>query len=331
MSHSTVSLILNERGQELRIHPETEARVRQIARELNYVPNQLARGLRGLKTQAIGVLWSLCGPHPTQGIARAITLQAQKHQYTAHLADSLSDVDIISHMLADLARRRIDGVVVQLDTPFLQTSAVLQQLAAFSAAVVVASIRLKGGTFDQVVHNQEPAFEAMVDALIEAGRRRFVFLGDHPGKIAHLQRFLARHSEVAPLQAIPFKPLTTTRPETFKILLDELAPAMTGVDTVICNNDDMAAGLMQHLKERGICVPDEVAVIGFNDNPFAPFLSPPLASVIRHDLVVAERAVELLFERLGQPDREPRVIDIPMTFVARASSGLPLPTSSHSS
>lgn len=325
VSHSTVSLVLNERGEELRIHPDTQERVRRIARDLNYVPNHLARGLRGLKTRAIGVLWSLGGPHPSQGIARTITLLAQKHGYTAHLADSLSDPSIILKMLEDLARRRIDGVIIQLDRPYQENPSalkILDQLTAFSAVVLVSSVPFEDGPFDQVVHDQTGAFEAMARALMEAGRSRVAFLGENAYKAARLQRSLTEAGCREPLRTIPLAGGTTFLPEAYKALLDESAPSMKDLDAVVCNNDEMATGLLGHLAARGIPVPDKVAVIGFNDSPFAPFLSPPLASVRRHDQQVAERAMELLFERLDSPGGAWRTLEIPMTFVARASSGL---------
>lgn len=100
VSPSTVGLVLNGRGDKLRISQRTQARIRQAAEELDYAPNYLARGLSGQRTQSMGIVWSLCGPHDAVGAVQYLAHQSYQRGYTALIAESLSD----SAAMASLCR-----------------------------------------------------------------------------------------------------------------------------------------------------------------------------------------------------------------------------------
>src|SRR5690606_13875031 len=77
-------------------------------------PNYLARGLGGQRTKSIGIVWALCGPHDVGGVIQQLVQQAYCQGYTAHIAESLSDVSQMKSVLQDFSRRQLDGVILRL-------------------------------------------------------------------------------------------------------------------------------------------------------------------------------------------------------------------------
>jgi DNA-binding LacI/PurR family transcriptional regulator len=329
VSHSTVSLILNNRDTELRLNAQTAERVRRIARDMNYTPNLLARGLRGKRTQSVGVLWSLCGPHPSEASARRITLLTQQRGYSALLADSLSEPKVICSNLAEFARRRADGVIVQLGSPDLaQDPAIRRLLDAFKAVVVVGREPMDT-PFDQVHHSSDEALESIVDHLASTGRRRIATLGSMANPRAKVQAVVRRMETLGyrePLQMIEFDYVSgQTTAQEIHGTLAQAAGRGVAYDALLCGTDELAAAAMMWHQGRGQVVPRDVAIVGFNDHSLSQFLAPPLASVRRHDDRVSDVAVQLFFDRLCAPHNPPQRRTVAMQFMARPSAGAATP------
>jgi len=326
VSHATVSLVLNNRADEMRVNAQTAERVRQIAREMNYTPNHLARGLRGKHTQTVGVLWSLCGPHPSEATARRITLLAQQRGYSASLADSMSEPKIVREALADFARRRVDGVILQIGyTGMLQDNEVTSLLKQFKSVVTTGREKLDQ-EHDHVLQSSDKAIVQIADQFARTRRKQIALLGDgHSSqtKFGKLRDQLARHGyqqeQLVHIQ-INYRHGETSA-EDIRQILDQADRAGIAYDAIFCTCDELAAATMNWHQMRGTCVPDDVAVVGFNNNSLSGFLSPGLASVARQDEGVATTAVEMFFDRLANPDKAPQRKTIEMQFMCRGSAG----------
>src|SRR5699024_11236219 len=94
-------------------------------------------------------------------------------------------------------------------------------------------------------------------------------------------------------------------------------------DVMFCANDDLAIGVLAALRRRGLRVPGDVAVIGYDDTSDAPFASPPLTTISPDKASLARTALDLLTERIQGHDGPPRVIDTPYTLVVRESTTAP--------
>lgn len=321
LSQPTVSLILNRRGDEMGIKRETQERVFEIAKRLNYVRNPLANGLRGGRTKTIGMLWSLESPHGD--MAREMALRVQKYGYVANLADFLGGLDLITQALADCARRRVDGLVLQADRVLTAIPEVQRLLKEFPAAVVVSPDQLDI-PFDVIHHDRLSAFEEAADHLVGAGRKRIAFVAYLHANVQKWKSFSGR------LMAHGFAPDQMTAIDFQHNLRDDMATLSAleehckdGVpfDAFVCVNDVSAVAVMAWLRARGLRVPEDVAVIGTNDTPIAPYQVPPLASIAREDKPVADLIEQMLFARLADPNLEPRRERINMRFVPRESAG----------
>ncbi len=326
VSHATVSLVLNERGGDVRINAETAKRIRRIAEEANYVPNHLARGLRGKSTQTIGVLWSLCGPHHSEGVTRRLTLLAQQRGYSISIADSLSEAPVIQKALADFVRRGVDGVIIQFGGESLVNAEITRLLNRFKAVVVVARPALEV-PWDQVTQDASHAIADAVKQLVDAGHRRLAMIGDTRStrdRATNLHAAMRRCGlDPQTLQWIDirFRVGLTQPAEVYQALASQCG-ANVGFDGLLCSCDELAAGSIAWLREQGRRVPQDVGVVGFNDSHFVSYFTPPIASVARSDDVVADRAIQLLFERLADPSRPVRQLVVPMHYIPRESAGM---------
>ncbi len=98
---------------------------------------------------------------------------------------------------------------------------------------------------------------------------------------------------------------------------------LDAVDAFLCSNDHVAAMLMRHFAALGVRVPDDVAVVGFDDTPFAPLLAPPLTTVRQPAADLGAEAVRTMLERLTNPGIAPREVRLPCKLVIRQSCGTP--------
>lgn len=324
LSHSTVSLVLNQRGDELGIRRETQKRVFAIAKKLNYVPNPLAKGLRGGRTHTLGVLWSMAGPHDSELMTRRIALRAYKQGYITQLADHLGGQQLVQRALSDLARRSVDAVVMQ-DGPgdFLHRPEIIELLKSFPAALVV-STQAWDAPCDLIVHDRLSAYREVVDHFADSGRQR-------PGILLPLSTSrdkadaFVEHAHLRGLTSADVidVPLSDDRKLTacYRDALDRAFPNNFPFDCLLCSTDEGAVVAMSWFRQRGLKIPADVAVVGFNDSMMSEFLDMPLASIDRRDEQVADAIEHLIFTRLSVSDKPLERVHVPMRFIWRESAG----------
>ncbi len=324
VSHSTVSLILNGRGKELRISDETCQKVIDTARALNYQANYFARSLRGKSTHTLAILWFFSGPHSEDGVIRRVTEQALKQGYIAHFFDSMSDRSVVLRILQELSRRSVDGIIFRTtDRRFIESTEGQRLLGNFRAAVVVAQ-DFDACEGDVVVHSRTTAMQDAVAHLVASGRKRLLMIGGNYPKFDIARAAwvaLGRKESDVELRDVNWY-RSPDRVQSIRDALDSVPWEGPGAfDALLCSADEMAFISINHLRERGIAVPKQVGVIGFNDNAAAPFFTPPVASVARDDLLVVDRALEFLFARLEDNALPRQHAEVPMRLVLRESAG----------
>lgn len=330
VSAATVSLVLNNRADELRIAPETQLRVTETARKLNYVPNYLARGLSGASTNTIGLLWPLGGAPGNAQIAYHLVQNLAKRGYMSFLTDAIGDPEYTLKCLAEMAQRRVDAIVVYAGGPVLQNKTVRRELERFPHAVVIAARAMDLAT-DFIHHDRQTAMRQAADHFVDTGRKHMALITvgqANPSKIEAFTEQLAARG-VAPrrvtiLQA-DFHDDKHNVQDAVALLESKYPDRKLGFDALACTDDDLAAGIISWMVSRGVRVPEDVAVTGFNNVGMGCHLTPALATVDRHDEQVAILAEELVMDRIGEPKAAWRHEVVPMTFLWRASAGEPQP------
>lgn len=323
VTSATVSLALRNHP---RISESRRIEIHAVAERLGYSPNVIARSLRGGKTNSIGILWSLAGPHNSLGLIRSMTKKFMNGGYVSYVADSLSDSLIIKNCLKDYVIRNIDGLVLQVPENFSYDAEIIELLKGISCKIIINDCwhNQMGPLPDCDVINRDrlPAWKDIIEHFKKSGRRKIGLII----KERHLKDRARTFLEYMKLYGLPDEnsvvvdaclESTNISSETRAMLLSGNIP----YDAIITFTDENAAAVISTLIKNGTRVPEDIAVVGFNDSTMSRFFLPPIATVDRRDAELATLATEMLTERLENPALPYRSKYIAMEFVHRTSAG----------
>ncbi|TLM75591.1 LacI family DNA-binding transcriptional regulator [Pseudarthrobacter sp. NamB4] len=296
VSLKTVSNVLNDYEF---IRPATKQRVQDAIAELGYEANLTARSLRSGKTKMLGlVLSDLSAPYYAELASRLMKAASRRgYRVLVEQSDAVADVEL--NALQGPFRQLTDGL---LFTPLMIDA---DAIAARSGGkpLVLLGEHILDSRFDLVTMKNEEAAAALTGHLLSGGRRRVAVIGAHPGESAGSAGLRLNGYRKALDQAgVPFDPALIAPCEWRR---DNGAAAVAGLldqgvefDAVFGLNDVLALGALHGLLIRGVRVPQEVAVAGFDDIDEARFASPSLTTVSPGMEEIAERSIGLLIDRV---------------------------------
>ena len=174
VGRATVSLVLRGKKTALRISDGTQKRVFSAAKELNYRPNILARGLSGGRTHSVGIVWDMAIPQASLSMTRDLAVRVQNHQYASYIIDGQGNINKTLDVMRDFVNRGVDGVIVELGLPRLSSEKLADLslvLKDFSAAVLITKAPMDLQV-DQVVQDRFAAIRAVADHFVRIGRTR---------------------------------------------------------------------------------------------------------------------------------------------------------------
>ncbi len=310
VSHQTVSRVLNDFAG---IRPETRERVLAAIRELGYRRNMAARALATGRSEVIGVIMPEV-PHfgPTSTLY-AIEHAAKKAGFKPLITTASWDPESMGQALDFLLGRSVDALVVMAQHPDV--------LAAVEATTDVPVLSVLTGSprgTRAVAVDQIAGTRLALDHLYSLGHRRFQHITGIAGLTeAQLRRdtFLAFLDEHG-LEHLPILEGDWSADAGYRagLAVDE------GVTALFCANDPMAMGAIHALEERGLRVPADVSVVGFDDVPEAAYAHPGLTTVHQDFTEVGLRAVAMLMDAIS--GREPaEVSPVEPWLVERQSTG----------
>jgi DNA-binding LacI/PurR family transcriptional regulator len=322
VSQSTVSRILNDAVTTVPIAAVTRQRVLDVANRLGYRPNPLARGLRGAKTMLLGIIVREISDPFFATAVEAVSTRARERNYNVVLgsANGLADEAIELHGV--LETRHCDGIILfgdMRDQPRL-----LDDLAAATVPVVALWQGTALPGVDTVNVDNRAGVRLAVDHLVGLGHRRFGFIGG--GSHGDLrERRTALVERLRDLGLAPDDAHVVTAvndPAAGSDAFGELADSADPPTAVITATDQLGLGALHAAHSRGIAVPGDVSIVGFDDIPFATYAAPPLTTVHNPITEMVALAVDLTID--PQPDGPRDHVLVP-TFTVRASAG-PAPT-----
>jgi DNA-binding LacI/PurR family transcriptional regulator len=324
VSIKTVSNVVNAHPQ---VHEDTRSRVQAAIGQLGYRPHAVGRQLRRGRTGLIALaLPELDVPYYAE-LARRVVEAAAARGLTVLVEQTGRSLQA-ERTLADAREAGlVDGLII---SPVEMSAAELEE-RRLEAPMVLLGEGARPAGLDHVGMDDTAAAVQATEHLLAAGRRRIAFLGSRSeglvqtshrrraGWRAALDRAGVPDGEARAWLPVPDFGLGAGR--------DSVAAALAaGVrfDALLCASDVLALGALRALHEAGLAVPDDVAVVGWDDVAFAAYTTPPLSSV-RPDLwQIATSAVTMLVERIdGEPGAGRHVV-APHELVVRASSA-PLP------
>jgi DNA-binding LacI/PurR family transcriptional regulator len=320
LSQSTVSRVLNRTPTLVPIAEETRERVLSTAVALGYRPNPLARGLRGASTMLLGLIVREITDAFFAGAVEAVTTAAANRGYNVVLGHAHARADEAITLWGVLEARHCDAILLLGDTR--DQPRLLQDLAGAHVPVVALWQGAQTAGVPSVAVDNQAGIRAVLDHLIELGHRRIAFvggsrLGDIKEREEAFVQHLARLRE--PLRD-SYVQHGVNEPASAVAALDRLLALPEPPTAVVASTDVLATGLLHGAHERGLLVPAQLSITGFDDIPVAAFTVPALTTVRMPVREMVELAVEMA---LDKPDRARDITPqaLQPKLVVRASTG----------
>jgi DNA-binding LacI/PurR family transcriptional regulator len=320
VSPKTVSNVING---VVPVRPGTRERVEAALRELDYVPNLAARGLRNGRTGVIALALPDLSTAYSAELARWFVELAHDRGWAVQLeqtgADPKRERDLVSRARTHL----VDGLVLN---PITLRGSAVEQTVGLPPTVVIGEVEPRG--VDQVHVDSLRAARETTGYLLGLGHRRIAVVGasDDTFRSATSELRQAGYEEALAAAGVPPDPAlllaaTAWDPASAARVFTRFLDTAPMPDAVFCFTDSMALGVLSVLHGRGINVPGRVSVVGFDDIAEAAFAVPALTSVAFDKRAVAVAALDALERRIDDPDAERAVTVVPHRLVVRASTG----------
>ncbi len=317
VSQSTVSRILSGAPPEVPISDTTRARVLETAQRLRYRPNPLARGLRGAPTMLIGaIVRDVTDPFFATAID-ALSRRARHRGYSVVLGHAREEADEALALAAVLEARQCDAIVLLGD--IRDQPALLADLATVRGPVI--ELWQGSGTqgFPAIAVDNAAGMRAAMDHLQGLGHRRIAFVGDAE-KADVAERRDAFLADTGGDDAVTLAAANT--PEAGAEALDALWERPEPPTAIAAATDVLAFGILHRAAARGLRVPDDLSVTGFDDIALAASAVPALTTV-RMPVEAMVRAAVARAIPDGETDPGPRLQRFATELILRASTAPP--------
>ncbi len=298
VSMRTVSNVVNGFAY---VSAETRARVQQAIDELGYRPNLAARNLRGGRTGTIGLaVPELAAPYFSE-LSGHIIREATGHSYTAIIEQTAGELDAERGVIGQARRtHQLDGLIF---SPLAIQSSDLAQMTSTIPFVLLGE-RVPTGSFDHVGIDNVKAAETATLHLAELGKHRIAAIGDQFRRSPSTAQYRTQgYRQGLASAGLAHRKDLTMPVEQFQRadgaramarLLDLRQPP----DAVFCYNDLLAVGALRTVLSRGLRVPQDIAIVGFDDIGDGRFSTPTLTSMSPNKAEIGRVAVEQLLRRL---------------------------------
>lgn len=305
VSVTTVSLVLN--NAETRISPETQQRVRDAAQAVGYAPSSLARGLRTQRTRTVGLISDEIATTPFAGrmLAGAQDV-AREHGHLVFLLDTGGDARIESEAISALAAQQVDAMIYAC-----MWHRVIDPPAGLRRDTVFLDCRPEGGSARSVVPDDRAGGAAAVRELLDAGHRRIAYVdAPEPKPIASHLRFqgyleVLAEAGIEPDPALHIDAEISARGG--RDAVDRLLslPADRRPTAIFFFNDRLAVGAYTAAHHRGLEIPRDLSIVGFDDQQFvAAEQDPPLTTVALPHYEMGRWAMEVALGVRAEEDED---------------------------
>jgi LacI family transcriptional regulator len=318
VTSATVSMVINNKPN---ISEETRRKVLKIAKELNYYPNVIARGLATSRSNAIGVIVPNLASSFVVRVLQGIKSTNRDLDYTVLLFDTIGQKENEAELFQRLAReRRIDGVILISSTVTDAELAVFGQESVPS--IVVAR---KAASIDCVYVNNGQGARDAADYLVGKGHRTIACVTSGKPGLPMEERLDGYKASLA-AHAIQFRQELVIQVEDDAMAdgviafqkIRALQPAPTAV--FVPAGDMVAIGIMKEAKKQGRRVPQDLAVVGYDDLPAAEVIEPSLTTVRQPKLEMGDYAINMIVDKIEGRESGLKEKELPTKFIVRESA-----------
>jgi DNA-binding LacI/PurR family transcriptional regulator len=322
LSTMTVSRALNDRPN---VNPKTKKRVQEVATKMGYTPNHVAKSLVSNRTYTIGVVIPEIGHAFFPEVVRGIDEISSDANYQIFLTNSSEDFEKEKRSIEALRAKRVDGILVS--TSIKSTD--------FSFFENLRNTGIKIVFFDRCIHNigiscigvnDRVASRQITEHLIQNGYKKIAYLSGPPEvtigreRLAGFREALSNAGmEINESRIIETGLTEIDGKEAMQKLLalsEEERP-----DAVATVNDPSALGAIEAIKEYGLSIPDDIAIVGFTNEVRASIIDPPLTTINQPAYDVGKKAADKLLRTIENENEPVENVELVANLVVRKSCG----------
>lgn len=319
ISKSTVSRAFRD---SFDINPETKKKILALAKELDYEPDPIAKSLKEKKTKTIGILIpSFTIPFYATAIC-GIQEVVTKNGYNLLVCQSDESYHKEVDGIKTLVSSKVDGIIMSVSSETTKYDHITK-IAEKGIPIVLFNRTTTLQQFSKVKADDYGGAYRMTEYLISKGHKRIVYISG-PSNLSLSYQRLSGYKDAMYVHQLAVTPdmiqestfsMESGREAASRILKQNIKP-----DAIFCICDNVAFGVIQHLKERKLRIPEDIAVAGYTDEPVASLIDPPLTTVKQPIKKIGSKAAELIFKQLKYTNYKPEIITMPVEVIPRASS-----------
>jgi LacI family transcriptional regulator len=322
LSLSTVSLVINNRGN---VSPETRAGVQKVIRELSYHPTRSARGLASKTSGNIGFIlseehFSQAEPFYTR-IFLGTEFEARDHNFYILLTTVGDQFDPDTYVPRFLLERNVDGIIVAGKV----NEKLISYIDSLGLPIVLVDYEMKRAQHSAVLIDNWRGATLAVEHLLALGHRKIAFIG---GDIRHpslTDRFEAYQNTLRQAGVVLEGSYEITDEEETSVeggagAAERLFASGARPTAIFAANDAMAIGCMRYLKSRGVGIPGDVAVVGFDDIEMSSHIEPHLTTVRVLKEEMGKIAVQRVVDSINAKTRIVVTTHVPVELIVREST-----------
>lgn len=322
LSATTISFVLNGKGDEKKISEDVRKKVSDYIKKVGYQPNMIAKSLRTGKSNIIGMLVEDISDPFFSGISRGIEAIAYNHKYKIFFASTENDTEKTKVLIKLFRERQVDGYIM---APPSGVEDEIKALMDDNVPVILFDRYLPSlNTSTVIIDNYSGSYQA-VKHLRENGYANIAFVtlnSEQTQMHARLQGYIkaVEDSLRDPIVAkLPYK-------SSCQVGTGELVQAFIKehdkVDAIIFATNYLAINGLKAIRDLGLAIPDDIAVIGFDDNTNFNLFSPSITAVAQPIEEIAEEVVQQLLNALSdeRESKKRRTVILPVKLIVRDSS-----------
>jgi len=298
LSKTTVSFVLNDKGDANKINKDTQKRILDFAEKYNYKPNQLARSLSRGKTETIGLIIPNISDIFYARIAGCIEAKAKEYGYTVVFSSSNESESSERKLIESMLNRQVDGLIIASSQ---KNGKEMERLKEQEFPFVLIDRHYPSITTNYVIVNNFEAVKTATNHLLTLGNKRIAFVSIKSGLDAMTQRMLGYKAALKEkdISSLLTRELSQENyKEEMPLVISELCSGEQGVDAIVFATHYLASAGIRALKNKKIKIPTEVALISFDELNAFDLVDPPITSIIQPVEMIGNSAVQILMDSI---------------------------------